>query len=67
MTMTMILTALLPEGAGGSAGCAETPTAEPAAAGAPHAVQICLSGDNAAPHFVQKLAMTISLLFSPDL
>src|ERR1039458_339818 len=60
-----LLIALLPALASGAAGWAGATTAAPAAYGVPHAVQNCLSGDTSAPHFAQKLAMMISLSFSP--
>jgi len=40
---------------------AATPGTAAALAGAPQAVQNCLSGESAAPHFVQKLATAFSL------
>ncbi len=58
----MILSALLPELAGGATGWTVPITAGPAAEGVPHEVQNCLSGDISVPHFAQKLAMLISLL-----
>src|ERR1039458_2690735 len=65
-TMTrMILTALPPpeQQPRAATGWAVATTAAPAADDAPHAVQNCLSGGTSAPHFVQKLAMMVSLMF----
>jgi hypothetical protein len=56
MIIKMILSALLPEGAGATTGWLATG----GTAAAPQDVQNCLSGDTSDPHFAQKLATMFS-------
>src|SRR5271156_6370093 len=70
-TIRMILTALPPEPGGAAADggypitCGGIGPPAPAKTGAPHDVQNWVSEDNTAPHFVQKLAILVSLSTHP--